>query len=359
MENILLKLGESRKGILNRYKDHKSKYEECLLLDCFSVDKSKDFECFLHHTFVIRENLVTNLEGHEKETELFLIGKKLTYQMLVKIINDNIDKYNYKVNELLLEIEMLKEKNSSQNNINNELLSEIIQTNKLLLNKVNNLEQNITLFLDKSNEKQPKLLTGFNQQMPHLGPRLQQIHPDTMQLIKVYESVTEAMNNNKNIKRPSIMKAIEQNTIYCGYRWILVERNLDANIIYSIEPTKETKSQNLGYIAKLNQDKTKILNVYLDRKTAAQFNDYESSSALDNHVKNGTKTKGLYYMLYDNCDQQLIDSYEEEYGEPLLYKNGVGQYDLQNNLIRDFSSKYDCIKSLKMSDKTLAKGIKK
>lgn len=353
----IVKIGESRKGILNRYKDHKSKYEECLLLDCFSVDKSKDFERFLHHTFVIRENLVTNLEGHEKETELFLIGKKLTYPMLVKIINDNIDKYNYKVNELLLEIEMLKEKNSSQNNINNELLSEIIQTNKLLLNKVNNLEQNITLLLDKSNEKQPKLVTGFNQQMPHLGPRLQKINPETLKLVKVYESVTEAMNENKNIKRPSITKAIQENTIYCGYRWQLVERNLDANIIYSIEPTKETKSQNLGYIAKLNQDKTKILNVYLDRKTAAQLNDYESSSALDNHVKNGTKTKGLYYMLYDNCDQQLIDSYEEEYGTPILYKNGIGQYTINNELVCEFKSKYDCITRLKMSDKTLAKAL--
>jgi hypothetical protein len=237
-------------------------------------------------------------------------------------------------------------------------MSEIIQTNKLLLNKVCGLEQNMQLLLDKSNEKQSKVTTGFNQQMPHLGPRLQQIHPNTMQLTKVYESVTEAMNNNKNIKRPSIMKAIEQNTVYCDYRWTLVERNLDPYQLYNIQPTKETKSQNLGYIAKLNQDKSKILNVYLDRKTAAQFNDYESSSALDNHVKNGTKTKGVYYMLYDNCDQQLIESYEEEYGEPLLYKNGVGQYDLQNNLIRDFSSKYDCIKSLKMSDKTLAKALK-
>ena len=193
--------------------------------------------------------------------------------------------------------------------------------------------------------------------MPHLGPRLQKINPETLKLVKVYESVTEAMNENKNIKRPSITKAIQENTIYCGYRWQLVERNLDANIIYSIEPTKETKSQNLGYIAKLNQDKTKILIVYLDRKTAAQLNDYESSSALDNHVKNGTKTKGLYYMLYDNCDQQLIDSYEEEYGTPILYKNGIGQYTINNELVCEFKSKYDCITRLKMSDKTLAKAL--
>jgi hypothetical protein len=60
-----------------------------------------------------------------------------------------------------------------------------------------------------------------------------------------------------------INKAIEENTIYCGFRWLLVERNLDPQIIHHIKPTKPTKAQNLGYIAKLNVSKTEILNVYL------------------------------------------------------------------------------------------------
>jgi hypothetical protein len=90
------------------------------------------------------------------------------------------------------------------------------------------------------------------------------------------------------------MKAIQENTIYCGFRWQLVERNLDYNIIHSLEPTKETKVQNLGYIAQLNSEKTEIANVYLDRKTAAHFNGYDSSSALDNPVKNFTLTTQIY-----------------------------------------------------------------
>ena len=97
--------------------------------------------------------------------------------------------------------------------------------------------------LTKLNKKETKVVTGFNQQIPHLGPRLQKINPENLQLIKVYESVTEAMNENKNIKRPSIMKSIEENTIYCGFRWLLVERNLDSNIIHYIQPTKETRAQ--------------------------------------------------------------------------------------------------------------------
>ena len=354
----IVKIGESRKGIQNRYAEHKSKYEECILLNCFEVDKSKDFETFLHSHKDIQPTNVKNLQGHESEKELFLIGTTLTYQTLLKIIEDNISNYNYKVKELLLEIENLKLKQTNQlQNNDNELINQIIQSNKLLTNKVSSLENSIQLILNKMNSQDTKIVTGFNQQMPHLGPRLQQVNPETLNLIKVYESVTEAMNENKNIKRPSIMKAIQQNTVYTGFRWLLVERNLDPNIIHAIEPTKETKTQNLGYIAKLDANKSEILNVYLDRKTAARYNGYQSSSALDNPVKNVTITNGYYYILYNSCDENLICDFEVKNGSPLLYKNGIGQFDLNGNMTNEYSCKYDCIKEVKMSDKTLAKSL--
>ena len=354
----VVKIGESRKGIQNRYSEHKTKYEECLLLDCFSVDKSKEFEDFLHHHSVIYPNKIQTLENHETENELFLIGKELTYNILLKIIDDNINNHNYKVRELLLEIENLKLKNSGPSiNNDNEIIKELIQSNKMLTNKVSSLENSIQLILNKLNNQETKLVTGFNQQVPHLGPRLQKINPETLQLIKVYESVTEAMNEDKNIKRPSISKAVEENTIYCGFRWQLVERNLEPNIIHSLEPTKETKVKNLGYIAKLDAKQSKILNVYLDRKTASNYNGYKTSTALDNSVKNNSLTNGHYYVLYDNCNEELRAKFEEINGVPLLYKNGVGQYDLNNKLIKEFSCKYDCIRGLKMSDKTLAKAL--
>lgn len=355
----IIKIGESRKGIQNRYNEHKSKYDECLLLHCLQVDKSHEFEQFLHSHKDIHPTKVSNLTGHEKENELFLIGSTLTMQTVIKIIDDNIGNYNYKVRELLLEIENLKLKNSGQIvNNNDELLKELIQNNKFLTNKVTSLENSIQLIINKLNTQETKVVTGFNQQMPHLGPRLQKINPETLQLVKIYESVTEAMNEDKNIKRPSIAKAVEENTIYCGFRWLLVERNLDSNVIHEIQPTKQTTSQNVGYIAKLNANKTEILNVYLDRKTAARLNGYKSLSALDNPVKKNTITNNHYYMLYNNCDTELIDTFESKNGAPiLLYKNGIGQYDLTQQLVREFGCKYDCIRELKMSDKTLAKSL--
>lgn len=384
----VIKIGESRQGIRRRYSDHRSSYEECLLLNCFQVEKSKQLEHFLHHHTIIRPNKVKNLENHERENELFLIGQNLTYQMILKIIDDNIDNYNYTVRELLLENEVLRLKRDNPlANIDGELLEELIQTNKELIesNKMLNervisLENTMKMLIEnkvvenytylqetsssntlkvvsESAKKETKLVTGFGEQMPHLGPRLQKINPETLQLVKVYECVTEAMNEDKTIKRPSITKAINENTIYRGFRWLLVERNLDPNIIYSIEPTKQIQQQNLGYIAKLNSDKTEILNVYLDRKTAAILNNYQSSSALDNPVKNETISKGNYYILYEKCNEELISNFEQKYGEPILYKNGIGQYDENNILIKEFKCKYDCQKEMIMSDKTLRKAL--
>jgi phage anti-repressor protein len=358
----IIKIGHSEKGVLNRYNEHKTNYGECLLLNCFAVDKSKDFESFIHNHNLIHPNKYKTLKGHEKENELFLVGKNLTYKILLKIIQDNIDNYKYKINELLLENQLLKEKiNSNQPIIQSNSTNEITELKQLIISlscEMSELKKTNQLILSKLNEKETKLVNGFNQQIPNLGPRLQKINPENLQLVKVYESVTELMNEDKNIKRPSIMKAIQENTIYCGFRWLLVERNLDPNIIHSINPTKQTKVQSLGYIAKLNSEKTEITNVYLDRKTAAHFNGYESSSALDNPVKNYTLTKGFYYRLYDDCDETLREAFEEKNGEPLLYKNGVGQFDTENVLIKAFACKYDCIKSLSISDKTLAKALK-
>ena len=44
---------------------------------------------------------------------------------------------------------------------------------------------------------------------------------------------------------------------------------------------------------------------------------------------------------------------------PILYKDGVGQFNEQNELVNEFTCKYDCIKSLNISDKTLAKSLDK
>lgn len=366
-KQYVIKIGESRRGIADRYKQHKSKYEECVLLDCFAVERSRDFETFIKDHDSIRPNKCKTLEGHEKELELILIGKNLSYQTLINIINSNIKYFNNNNDTRKLELEnerlQLLIQMKSENN-DNAVLYDISQTMKQLGTRLDNIERTYTKELEKNHSPQPvappRVLTGFQDPLRTVGPRLQKINPETLALVKVYETVTELMNEDTRIKRPSLNKAVVENTVYCGFRWVLVDREIDPNIISNLSPTKPTKVQNLGYIAQINQEQTAIVNVFIDRKTAARLNGYESISALDIPVKNFTITNGYYYKIYEDCDAELKRVFEEEInGPPLLYKNGLGQYDQENNLQKEFICKYDCLKQLKMSDKTLTKAMEK
>jgi len=360
----IIKIGESRRGISGRYNEHKSKYDECVLLDCFCVQRSKDFENFIHNHESVRLNRVTDLKNHEKEHELFLIGRNLSYQTLVQIITSNMKNFNELNNSSLeLEIEKLKLLVQMKEDKNeNGLLHELVNLVKQLSGKVDANEKRTKEMMEKMSASQMKTTTGFNATLVTLGSRLQKIHPDTLELVKVYDSVSEAMKENSDIKRPSMNKAVRENTVYHGYRWLLVDRELDASVVHdTVLPTKTTRPQNVGYIAQLNGNKTKILNVYIDRKTAAHCNGYESSG-LDIPVKKSTISRGFYYKLYDDCDEELRTTFELELnnGEcPLLYRNGVGQYDAQGKIVRVHACKYDCIRTLKISDKTLAKALSK
>jgi hypothetical protein len=357
----VVKIGESRRGIVGRYNEHKSKYQECVLLDVFTAIQSKDFESYIHNNPKIRCNQIRDMPGHENEHELFLVGKHLTYQILLEVINTQLDNYQeHGTKKLELEIEKLK---LMTNDGNNPVILEILETskrtedsNKQLHTRINKLEA----MLEKLLESKPtvKTQTGFQEPLVTLGPRVQKINPDTMQLIKVYESATEVMNEDHSIKRPSLSKAVSENIVYCGFRWQFVERDTDPSVLHNLQPTRKTIPKNIDYVAKLNEAQNEILNVYLDKKTASTMNGY-SIGGIDNAVKKGTATQGHYYQLYSECDEKLITKFREKYGKDvLLYKDGLGIYDeATKQLVKEYKCKYDCIRIEKMSDKTLAKAL--
>ena len=359
----VVKIGESRRGIQNRYAEHKSHYPECVLLDVFTAIQSKDFEVYIHNHPKIRCNQVKDLPGHETETELFLVGKNLTYQIILDAINSQIDNFQeHGTKKLELEIEKLK---IIATNHSSPAMAQLLETNrrieesnKQLHARINKLENMIEKLLE-TRAAAVRTQTGFQEPLPTLGPRVQKINPDTLQLIKIYESATEVMTEDRSIKRPSLSKAVLENTVYNGFRWLFVERDMDPKIIHGIQPTRPTIPKNMDYIAKINKDQDEILNVYLDRKTAALMNGY-SFGGVNNPVKNGTITQGHYYKFYSDCHETLVENFEEKYGKPiLLYKAGFGMFaETTGQLVKEFKHKYDCMLSEKMSDKTLAKAMR-
>jgi hypothetical protein len=123
----IIKIGQSEYGVKARYDECKTKkFEECLLLDCFPVQKSRNFEKFIHNHSDIIDNKF-KLNTHPSETELFLIGKNLTYSILLDIINKNIQKYNENDNaKEILELECQKLKLVDGINNSNCYIQEIL-----------------------------------------------------------------------------------------------------------------------------------------------------------------------------------------------------------------------------------------
>ena len=192
----ILKIGESRQGVQERFDEHKTKYDECLLIDCYPVKQSKNFESFVHNHELIAPSKYKTLKGHENENELFLIGDKLTLAIVKDVIDKNIKMFNeynpeIEVEKLKLEIEKIKlmKEIPQQNQLNNEILEK-------LLSEIKELKQSNKEINDKLNSQQIKPLTGFNEVNKTLGPKLQKINPETMQLVKVYESIAECIKEN-------------------------------------------------------------------------------------------------------------------------------------------------------------------
>ena len=359
--DYIIKIGQSQKGIKNRLSEFKQKYgAQVIILDCFMVQNSMGFEKYLHHHPEIHPHQVKNLEGHETEQELFLMGGKLTYQRLLEIIETSQSQFDYLPSDyerLKLENEQLRAQTANTISIpmDHAILQEILKTNQLLLQKVQTLEATNKEIITRLNAMQTKTTTACSQPDPHLGPRLQKIHPETLQILHVYETVTECMKEDHAMKRPSINKAVREHTIYRGFRWQLVDRELDPNTAQTLAPTKATKPQKNGYVAKVNQEQTEILHVYLDRKTAAQVNNYPSIASLDNAVKNHTIKDGHYYQLYEECDTPLKNRFQEKHGTIVLYHDGIGLYDAKNTLITEFTSRFECTARAGISQKSLAK----
>ena len=65
-------------------------------------------------------------------------------------------------------------------------------------------------------------------------------------------------------------------------------------------------------------------------------------------------------MLYDKCSEDLKKNFiKKNKGDPILYKNGIGQYDKSNILIKEFVSKYDCARTLGIGDRSLSNALEK
>ena len=66
-----------------------------------------------------------------------------------------------------------------------------------------------------------------------------------------------------------------------------------------------------------------------------------------------------YYVKLENIFNKLINEehLKNNFVIPILYKDGIGKFDSNNNLIKEFICKYDCCIKENISNKTLTKAL--
>lgn len=208
------------------------------------------------------------------------------------------------------------------------------------------------------------LLQDSRQHTQARGNKIQIYSHDGKTLIKTYESYVYAMRDKElaNPTRSAIKEAIKTTTIYKDFRWAELDRSLPDDTIQELPDTIESKIVKIGYVAMLNLDKDKIVNVFCDQKAAAQDRKFTSSASVSNAIRRGSISGGHYFMMWYDCTQELKDEYLKTNTLPQkrVAVNGVEieqLHPITNEVLKYYASCEDVVKEYKISRQTLKSAI--
>jgi hypothetical protein len=341
---ILIKIG-STKELQNRVKTLEKDYKTFTIIKIFESLRNEALEKFLHkHPNIIKYKY--NNDEFIKSHELFLVTNE-ELDKVIEIGNHNKFKFNTSAdNEQIIEIENIKLKQIEAQNKQIELLNNTNTTNQ------------DKLYID------PIILLHDNRKhTQQRGNKIQRYSLDGKTLIKTYESYAYAIRDKElsstmSISRVSIKNAIEKKLIYKNFRWAELERLLDDKTIQDIGDTIESKTIKIGYVSMLNLDKDQILKVFPDQKEAGLDRKFTSSASIANAIKRKSISSGHYWLMWDDCDEELKKKYLEENILPNKRVNINGKeieqlHPLTKDIIKTYSSIEDIIKEFKISRHTI------
>jgi len=336
-KKYIIKIGKTE-NMGRRIREIAAEYmvKEPLIFDIYESNNILQLENRIH-THVFMKNLKYNYTTiHDKiATETYCVsdnelkGLKTIIKELQDTLPDSLDQQirlaelQLKNNELLVQLSENKLKisenqlktlefynknsNMKDDTIYNTIVQEIKDESKAAT------EAPITV--------RPRCIKSTN------NPEIYQYTPD-LTFIKKYNSQIELQREKPNISLNSLRNSIKNNTIYLDYRWVSAKRNEAPEI----KPTKKTviKSHDVAkYIVRLNDDKTKILNVYAsaregieDMKRVLQIN--TTLHSFDRAIKTGGLQFGYYWNHFDKCSEEMQTEYLSHSTLPsYVHPNGI------------------------------------
>lgn len=156
------------------------------------------------------------------------------------------------------------------------------------------------------------------------GPRVQQYDAtDITKLLRVFEGITDVTREIPNVSYTTLKIAAKNRHLCAGFRWHLVDRD-DATYDQpkDIGETVVVSHSNIGTVAMLDLDRTRILQLFSTQREAARSVS-QHASAISSAIKYATPLSGACWCMLAELDTEMVNAFKRENNVPVTQRRGV------------------------------------
>jgi len=373
-DKFIIKIG-STQNIKERFVRINYNYKMTpLLLNIFDCENHTQFEKWIRNNELLKPLYfkITKNDGTEAR-ETFLVNEE-QYNNIIKLMQKEVKQFTKEDTNKLLELEEKRNINEDKRRTTAEIENKTEEIRKSNIELEIKLEElRILNEREKKLENTIKLQENNNTDTEEVNipddiyikarentrsPKVYQYDPQTLELIKIYDSVITFTRHFHSSSGSALREAAKNNRIYKEFRWALSDRNtVDIPII---EPTIESRTQSVEYIAMIDIKKTKILEVYPSQKEAAMSRNLAGFSTISRAIRKNGISSGHYWNVFDHCSEEMRNAYllTNKLPEPHIKANGTSVIQINpvtGEEIKAFKSITEVLKKFQMSRASLNK----
>lgn len=306
-EDMIIKIG-STDNIIQRSKQLAEDFGSFSLFKVFEVGwANRMLEQYMHqYKSISHLKYKEEIHNSKRSNETYKVNND-ELQTILNLALANVDRFrNHSTAEKTIEIERIK----LERDICKLELAKVKQettNNPTIQDEVTYVEEK------KTSEISPIILFADTRKFTHSkGEKVQRYSADGKSLIQTYASIVVALRDTSinASSRLMIKNAIKNNTLYQGYRWAFLKRDQPDDTIQDIGETSEhTTDMRKGFVAMLNLDKNKIIEVFCDQKAAGEARKFKSGANISKAIHCGSQSSGHYWMMWHDCSENLQQDY--------------------------------------------------
>ena len=368
---FVIKIG-STQNIKERFANINNNYKmKPLLLYIFECENHTKFEKWIRNSELVKP-LYYEIKKQNgiSARETFLVNEEQC-NAIVKIMHNEMKQFTKDDVNLLIELEdkrrITEETIRNQTELNIKLEEIRLQQDEIKLkiqeNAMKIAENHIDvsenpIFPEKSTQEESNSFLYIKAREHTRSPKVYQYNSETMELIQMYDSIINVIREFHSSSPSALKLAAKNNTIYKGFRWLLVERN--TNEVPILPPTVESRTQAIEYIAMIDIQQTKILDVFPSQKEAAMARNLAGFSTISRAIKQKSISSGHYWNFFHRCSQEMRDEYLKTNMLPKQHvkSNGISViqvHPVTQEEIAEYKSITEVLKKFQMSRVSLVK----